>query len=273
MEEKKWKIVLSNVCRDYDDGGEEAVNVLNRLNLHIREGEFLAIVGPSGCGKSTLLDLLAGLSVPTSGEILVDGQSTRETSVRCGMVQQGYALFPWLTVRENVEFPLSLRDVPVEERRRVSDRELRKVFMEGYADHYPSELSGGMRQRVAIARALASDPSFLLMDEPFAALDPETRETLQDELLHIANTADKTIVFVTHDVFEAAALADRVTVMTANPGTFREIVDVPVPRPRKIATLRTLPEIRETTRYIARLIHRDQPAATPGENISDAAVI
>ena len=271
MQEKKWKLALSDVCRDYaDNGAEEAVNVLNHLNLRIEEGEFISIVGPSGCGKSTLLDLLAGLSQPSSGEILVDGQPTSEVPVRCGMVQQGYALFPWLTVRENIEFPLTLRDVPQEERQRVSQRELRKVFMEGYADHYPAELSGGMRQRVAIARAMASDPSFLLMDEPFAALDPETRETLQDELLHITSTTDKTIVFVTHDVFEAAALADRVVVMTANPGTFRAIVDVPIPRPRKIATLRTLPELQEITRYISGLIHREHPAV---HEISEAAVI
>ncbi|MBR5163884.1 MAG: ATP-binding cassette domain-containing protein, partial [Schwartzia sp.] len=125
MQEKKWKLALSDVCRDYaDNGEEETVNVLNHLNLRIEEGEFVSIVGPSGCGKSTLLDLLAGLSQPSSGEILVDGQPTSEVPVRCGMVQQGYALFPWLTVRENIEFPLTLRDVPQEERQRVSQREL-----------------------------------------------------------------------------------------------------------------------------------------------------
>ncbi|BAL84480.1 putative ABC transporter ATP-binding protein [Selenomonas ruminantium subsp. lactilytica TAM6421] len=273
MQEKKWKLVLSKVSRDYTgNGNEEPVNVLNNLNLKVEEGEFISIVGPSGCGKSTLLDLLAGLSQPSSGEILVDGQPTSETAVRCGMVQQGYALFPWLTVRENVEFPLSLRNVPKEERRQISQRELRKVFMEGYEDRYPDELSGGMRQRVAIARALASDPPFLLMDEPFAALDPETRATLQDELLHITSTTNKTIIFVTHDVFEAAALADRVVVMKANPGTFREVVDVTVPWPRSIATLRDLPELREITNYIGKLIHREQPAAYE-EEISDLAVI
>lgn len=271
MEEKKWKIAIADVCRDYRDSGEKTtVNVLNHLNLRVGEGEFISIVGPSGCGKSTLLDLLAGLSQPSSGEIFIDGKSTSGEPVRCGMVQQGYALFPWLTVRENIEFPLALRGVSQEERRRVSQRELRKVFMEGHAEHYPAELSGGMRQRVAIARAMASDPPFLLMDEPFAALDPETRETLQDELLHITGTTGKTIVFVTHDVFEAAALADRVVVMTANPGTFRAIVDVPIPRPRKIAILRSLPELRDITRYISGLIHRDNSAAA---EISDAAVI
>lgn len=198
----------------------------------MRQGEFLAIVGPSGCGKSTFLDMLAGLAHPSSGEIFIDGKLITGPALDRGIVLQGYALFPWRTVRKNVEFGLEIKKIPAKDRKEISQRYIDLVGLQNFEDRYPHELSGGMKQRVAIARALAYDPEVLLMDEPFAALDAQTRETLQDELLQIWEKTQKTIVFVTHAIDEAVFLADRVAVMTANPGTLKEIVAIDLPRPR-----------------------------------------
>ena len=218
--------------RDRPDG--TGVTALDGVTLDIPAGEFHVIVGPSGCGKSTLLDLLAGLSSPTSGEILLDGRPVSGPGLDRGVVFQQYALLPWRTATGNIEFGLEALGIGRRERRRRAAEYLELVGLPGFADHYPHELSGGMRQRVAIARALAVDPGVLLMDEPFAAVDAQTRETLQTELLRIQRETGTTVVFITHGIDEAVVLGQRVTVLT--------------PRPAQVAT--TL-EITFTDRHTA----------------------
>jgi NitT/TauT family transport system ATP-binding protein len=208
--------------------------VLRDFNLDIREGEFLALLGPSGCGKSTFLNILAGLESHDGGDLLLNGAPIRGVSKNVGVVFQSYALFPWLSVQKNVEVGLKIRGVSAAERRATADRILKTVGLVDFADHLPHRLSGGMRQRVAIARSLAYDPEVLVLDEPFAALDAQTREFLQIELLRIweSGARRKTIVFVTHSIDEAIFLSDRIAVMTKRPGTVKSLIDVDLPRPR-----------------------------------------
>jgi NitT/TauT family transport system ATP-binding protein len=227
--------------RNRGNGPKEFV-ALKDINLKVSKGEFVAIVGPSGCGKSTLLDILAGLAQPTSGAILIDGKKVTGPALDRGIVLQGYALFPWRTVRQNIEFGLEIKKTPKVERKEISAHFLNLVGLDGFGDHYPHELSGGMKQRVAIARALAYDPEVLLMDEPFAAVDAQTRETMQDELLRIWEETGKTIVFVTHSIEEAVFLADRVAVLDTNPGTVKDILDIDLPRPRQNSDIRSSAE-------------------------------
>ncbi|MDR3137227.1 MAG: ABC transporter ATP-binding protein [Coriobacteriales bacterium] len=203
------------------------------FSLEVREGEFLSVVGPSGCGKSTLLDLLAGLEAPSGGTIYLDGKPVAGPNQRVGIVLQGYALFPWRTVRKNIEFGLEIKEVEKKERLRISQHYIELVGLGGFEESYPHELSGGMRQRVAIARALAYDPEVLLMDEPFAAVDAQTRETLQEELLSIWERTGKTVVFITHSIDEAIFLSDRIAVMSSSPGSLKSLLEVDLPRPRK----------------------------------------
>ncbi len=231
------KIVARNIRRVYHIKGKEdkkttEFEAIKQLDLTVKQGEFLAIVGPSGCGKSTFLDMIAGLAKPSSGEIFMDGKLIKGPALDRGIVMQGYALFPWRTVRKNVEFGLEIKKVPKQDRGQISQKYIEMVGLKNFADRYPHELSGGMKQRVAIARALAYDPEVLLMDEPFAAVDAQTRETLQEELLRIWEQTKKTIVFVTHGIDEAVFLADRVAVMSSHPGTIKEIVTINLPRPR-----------------------------------------
>ncbi|WP_150267110.1 ABC transporter ATP-binding protein [Paenibacillus tepidiphilus] len=246
MSHTQHKISVSGVTRVYtrrsSEGAESRFTALENISLTVRAGEFLTIVGSSGCGKSTLLDLIAGLAAPTAGELFIDGKKITGPALDRGIVMQGYALFPWRTVRRNVEFGLEIKKVPKKQRGAISDHFLQLVGLGGFADRYPYELSGGMKQRVAIARALAYDPEVLLMDEPFAAVDAQTRETLQDELLQIWEKTGKTIIFVTHSIDEAVALADRVVVLSPNPGRVREIVPVPLERPRRVADAQAAPE-------------------------------
>ena len=215
---------------------------LTDINLTVQKGEFLAIVGPSGCGKSSLLDILAGLSPATSGAVLIDGVIVTKPALNRGIVLQGDSLLAWRTVRKNVELGLEAKKVPKQERSAISDHFISLVGLTGFEDHYPHELSGGMKQRVALARALAYDPEILLLDEPFAAVDALTRENLQNELLRIWNKTGKTIVFVTHSIEEATYLADRVAVLTSNPGTIKQVVEVDLPRPRADGDIRSTPE-------------------------------
>lgn len=218
--------------------------VLKGFDLAVREGEFLSLLGPSGCGKSTFLNILAGLVPHTSGHIRIDGQPVIGVRDKLGVVFQGYALFPWRTVRKNVETGLEIRGVNRAQRRAEAERYLQLVGLIDFADHYPHQLSGGMRQRVAIARALAYGPEVLLMDEPFGALDAQTRESLQQELLGIWEQSAKTVVFVTHSIDEAIFLSDRVAVMGRGPGRVKEIIEVDLPRPRG-------PAIRHSAAFIA----------------------
>jgi NitT/TauT family transport system ATP-binding protein len=213
------KLALENVCLDYRAGNGKTLLALQDIHLRVNPGEFLCIVGPSGCGKSTLLHLIAGLAAPTSGSVLMDGQRVQGPGTDRILIFQELGLFPWLTVRQNVEFPLRVRGVSRFERKSAAEEYLRLVHLAQFADSYIHQLSGGMRQRVALARALASEPDVLLMDEPFAALDAQTRDLLHDELERIWLRTGRTIVFVTHNVREAVRLADRVALVHLPPGT------------------------------------------------------
>ncbi|HTO62694.1 MAG TPA: ABC transporter ATP-binding protein [Bradyrhizobium sp.] len=226
------KISFHHVRKEFPvrrEGGGPArrFTALEDITLDVRAGEFLALVGPSGCGKSTLLDLLGGLTPPTSGRILLDGRPIAGPARDRGVVFQQYALFPWRTAAENVEFGLDIAGLKAKQRRDIALNHLDLVGLSAFADRYPHELSGGMKQRVAIARSLAYDPEVLLMDEPFAALDAQTRETLQGELLRIWRSTGKTIVFITHGIDEAVVLGQRVAIMTSRPGRIKQVVDIP----------------------------------------------
>ena len=207
----------------------EAFTALGGVNLNVEDGEFLVILGPSGCGKSTFLDILAGLSEPDSGTVTIDGNPITGPGLDRGVVFQQYALLPWRTALSNITFVLEAKHIEKDLQDENAKKYLSLVGLSGFEDRYPHELSGGMKQRVAIARALAIDPEVLLMDEPFAAVDAQTREILQTDLLNITYGAQKTVVFITHSIDEAVFLADRVAVMTARPGVIKEIVDVPIP--------------------------------------------
>jgi NitT/TauT family transport system ATP-binding protein len=224
------------------------VIAIRDIDLDLRQSEFVAIVGPSGCGKTTLLRIIAGLETPTSGSIETEGlPSDRPANA---MVFQGRSVFPWLTVRQNAQYGLDIRGVGKQERNSTIDRLLETVGLSRFAKAYPHQLSEGMRQRVAIARALAVDPELLLMDEPFGSLDEQTRFILQDELLRIWHETRKTVVVVTHSIDEALTLADRVVVMTAHPGTIKDVVPVTLARPRDQATLRSDPEFARLFAHI-----------------------
>jgi NitT/TauT family transport system ATP-binding protein len=227
------KVKAEDVRKEFPSkSGSACVKALNGINLEIQEGEFLAIVGPSGCGKSTFLELVAGLIKSTSGIIYIDGKPIDGTDLNRGIVFQGYALFPWRTVLENVAYGLEEKSIPKQKREEICRDYISLIGLSGFENHYPYQLSGGMKQRVAIARALAYNPDILLMDEPFAALDAQTREILQGEVLRIWDETKKTVVFVTHNIEEAVFLADRIAIMSARPGTIKRIVEVPLPRPR-----------------------------------------
>jgi NitT/TauT family transport system ATP-binding protein len=256
---KDYKIVARNISRIFyvkraGEGKKEFTAVKN-MNLNVKKGEFVTIVGPSGCGKSTFLDILAGLSEPSSGEIYIDGRRVTGPALDRGIVLQGYALFPWRTVRQNIEYGLEIKKIKKAERREISARFIDLVDLKGFEDSFPYELSGGMKQRVAIARALADDPEVLLMDEPFAAVDAQTRETLQDELLSIWEKTDKTIIFITHSIEEAVFLADRVAVMSTNPGAIRRFVTVDLPRPRRVSDTRNSIDFNRITGLVWNLLH------------------
>lgn len=203
---------------------------LNGVNINVKKGEFLAIVGPSGCGKSTFLDVVGGLSKPTEGVIYIDDKYVDGPGLDRGIVFQQYALFPWRTAIGNVEFGLENQNVSKKDRIDIAQKYINLVGLKGFEDRFPYELSGGMKQRVAIARALAYGPDILLMDEPFGALDSQTREILQKELLRIWEETHKTILFITHSIDEAVFLSDRAAIMTARPGTIKHIVDIPISR-------------------------------------------
>jgi NitT/TauT family transport system ATP-binding protein len=214
------------------DGG--VFTALDQVSFEVPDQQFAVLVGPSGCGKSSLLYLTAGLNEPTEGEIYVGGQQVQGPGADRGMVFQSYTLFPWLTVRQNVEFGLKRRGMAAAQRKEIVDYYVNEVGLSGFADNYAKQLSGGMMQRVAIARALANDPQILLMDEPFGALDSQTRLQMQQLLLRVWGNSKKTVLFVTHDIDEAILLGDRVYVMGARPGRIKQILDVPIERPRTL---------------------------------------
>ena len=231
---------------------------LEGLDFSVREGEFITIVGPSGCGKSTLLDLISGLSSPTHGRILIDGRNITGPGLDRGIVFQQYALFPWKTARGNIEFGLEAKGVPKQERKEQAEHYLSLVGLNHFADRYPHELSGGMKQRIAIARSLAFNPDVLLMDEPFAALDAQTRESLQSELLRIWEKTRKTIIFITHGIDEAVYLGERVVVLTPGPGTVRKIVDIPLKSRLEDADIRSHPDFVTARREVWHYLHEPE---------------
>jgi NitT/TauT family transport system ATP-binding protein len=214
------------------DVDHKKMEALRDINLSIGENEFICFIGPSGCGKTTLLRIIAGLEAPSSGEVFLDGVPIKGPGPERGMVFQEYSLFPWRTVLENVEFGPELKGTPKEKRVERSRQYIKMVGLERFEQRYPHELSGGMKQRVAIARALVNDPKALLMDEPFGALDAQTRNIMQSELLRIWEEEKKTVIFVTHSVDEAIYLADRIVIMSARPGRIKDVIRVNIPRPR-----------------------------------------
>ena len=229
------KVKIDNVVKKFNGRGGEMI-ALNGVNLDIHENEFITVVGPSGCGKSTILNIIAGLLEPTSGNVYVDGKKVEGPGPERGVVFQQYALFPWLTVLQNVMFGPEMRRMPKEQCLEIARKYIKLVGLEEFENSYPKELSGGMKQRVAIARAYANNPEVLLMDEPFGALDAQTRAQLQTELLKTWEGEKKTCFFITHDVDEAILLAQRVVIMSARPGRIKRIVDIDIPYPRDQAT-------------------------------------
>src|SRR3954470_2949573 len=225
------KVGLSEVCLSYRTQTGERLLALDHINLEVRAGEFVCIVGPTGCGKSTLLHLIAGLNSQTSGQILVDGNPIQGPGTDRILIFQDHGLFPWLTVGQNVEFGMKMKGVPKAERHEKTQHYLRLVHLGKFENSYIHQLSGGMRQRVAIARALATEPDVLLMDEPFASLDAQTRDLLHDELERIWSQTGRTIIFVTHNVREAVRLGDRVVLLTFRPGRVKNEFPVKFPPP------------------------------------------
>lgn len=226
-------IELKGVTKRYESSGRaEAHTALQDVDLRVEPGQFVCLLGPSGCGKSTLLNLIAGFLRPTAGQVLFQGRPVIGPAPERGVVFQDSALFPWLTVQANVEFGLAVRGVARDQRRSAAAEALRLAGLDGFAEAYPHTLSGGMRQRVALARVLVLDPHALLMDEPFGALDADSRERLQEELLRLWRQRRRTILFVTHNVEEAAYLAERVVVMGRPPAGIRQDVAIELPHPR-----------------------------------------
>ncbi|MDY6960008.1 MAG: ABC transporter ATP-binding protein [Halobacteriota archaeon] len=221
-------LIAKNLSKKFGD-----FSAIEDTSFVVADGEFVCILGPSGCGKTTLLRMIGGLDDITGGEIILGDRSVSGPGCDRGFVFQEYTLFPWRNAQKNVEFGLEIQGVDRAERKRIADKYIDLVGLKGFEDRYPKELSGGMKQRVAIARALASNPEILLMDEPFGALDAQTRNLMQVELLSIWEKENKTVLFVTHSVDEAVFLADRVFVLTTSPGKIREIVEINVKRPRK----------------------------------------
>jgi len=253
MKKRPVTLQVKNLQKEFDSSHGK-VTALNNINFETYKREFVCVIGPSGCGKSTLIRILAGLETPTSGEVLLDGKKVNGPGPDRGMVFQGYTLFPWLSVKKNVMFGLEMAG----NAKSVSDEQALQwidlVGLSKFANAYPHQLSGGMKQRVAIARALANQPRILLMDEPFGALDAQTRSRMQSYLHEIWKNIDVTILFITHDLDEAVYLADRVLVLKAHPGEVQELIEVPVPHPRSPDQLLS-PEFLATKKRLEELIH------------------
>jgi NitT/TauT family transport system ATP-binding protein len=252
-------IVAENASKLFLDG---AVTAFRQLNLTVRDRETMCIVGPSGCGKTTLLRCIAGLTEINGGKLLVDGKTVNGPPDGVAMVFQHFGLLPWKTVYDNAAFGLAIAGAPSATIRPRVEHYLELVGLAGFEKHYPYQLSGGMQQRVGLVRALAINPSVLLMDEPFASLDAQTREILQEELLNIMERPDerKTMVFITHSIDEAILLGDRVAVMTARPGRVKEVLDMPFGRPRDVEVVRADPRFAELRSHIWRELHTARPA-------------
>jgi len=239
------RIDVQHLTKTFQAIKGETVEAVHDIDLAVADNQFVSIVGPSGCGKSTLLYIIAGFVAPTSGSVLVDGQAVRGPGPDRGIVFQEYALFPWRTVQDNIKYGLEEKGVPRDEVERVVQKYLRLMGLQGFQRKYPRELSGGMKQRVALARTLAYEPDVLLMDEPFGALDAQTRELQQDELLAIWREKKSTVLFVTHSVEEAVYLSEKVVVMTTRPGRIKSVIDIDLDRSRHREDVVTSPEFAQ----------------------------
>ena len=255
IDSRPVRVKIDNVVKKFNGRNGEVV-ALNGVSMDIHDNEFVCVVGPSGCGKSTLLNIIAGLLEPTEGKVYCDGKEVTGTGSERGVVFQQYALFPWLTVQKNVMFALEMRGIKGQAAKDKSLEYLEMVDLVKFADSYPKELSGGMKQRVAIARAYAAEPEVLLMDEPFGALDAQTRTQLQSELLETWEKHNKTCFFITHDVDEAIILAQRVVIMSARPGRIKDIVDIDIPYPRTQKT-KMSPEFIELKNRIWEQVYQE----------------
>ena len=236
MNQAQEYIKIEHVGRVFQTARDE-VTALADVNLQIKEGEFFSIVGPSGCGKTTLLRILAGLETASTGRIAI--RSCDDTKPLTSVVFQEQSIFPWLTVLDNVAYGLKMRNIPKQEREATAAYYIEMIGLSKFAKSYPCQLSGGMKQRVSVARAFANDPAILLMDQPFGALDEQNRIILQQELLDLWSRTKKTTIFITHSIDEALCVSDRIMIMTAHPGTVKEIIDIDLPRPRDISKIRT----------------------------------
>ena len=265
LKQREVILEVSHLEKTFDTP-QGTVTALKDINFKTHRREFVCVIGPSGCGKSTLIRTLAGLEFPSSGEVLLDGKAVREPGPDRGMVFQGYTLFPWLTVKQNVMFGLEMSGQTKSTAGGEALDWLELVGLSRFADSYPHQLSGGMKQRVAIARALANKPRILLMDEPFGALDAQTRAHMQQNLMEIWRNIDVTILFITHDLDEAIYLADRILVLKANPGEVEEMIEVPVPRPRSPEQFIEA-EFLATKKRLEELIH------TPSDEDNDLNMV
>jgi NitT/TauT family transport system ATP-binding protein len=262
------KLVMDNVSRIFPGARRRApTRALAPTNLTIPDNDFVTIVGPSGCGKSTLLRLVAGLDHPTTGRIILNGIPVSEPGPDRGMVFQSYTLFPWLSVADNIAFGLREKGMPAQRRTAIVGEWLARIGLASFAHHYPKQLSGGMQQRTAIARALANDPAILLLDEPFGALDNQTRALMQELLLGIWERERKTVLFVTHDIEEAIFLASRVVVMTARPGRIKADVAIDLPHPRHY-TIKTSPEFSALKARLTEEIRAEAVLADNADRVS-----
>ncbi|HSD43068.1 MAG TPA: ABC transporter ATP-binding protein [Burkholderiales bacterium] len=260
------KLVVDGVSRVFPGvRGGLPTQALQETHLQVADNDFICILGPSGCGKSTLLRIVAGLDRPTTGRVMLDGEPVARPGPDRGMVFQSYTLFPWLTVQQNICFGLREKGVPPAEQGRVAAHFVERVGLRGFESHYPKMLSGGMQQRTALARALANDPKILLLDEPFGALDNQTRALMQELLLGIWEADRKTVLFVTHDIDEAIFMANRVAVMTARPGRIKSDVRIDLPHPRHY-TVKTTPEF---SAYKARLTEEIRAESIKAAAMSD----
>jgi NitT/TauT family transport system ATP-binding protein len=253
---EQYKLQAIDLTKIFTDAKGGTITAIDHVNLQVSDGEFVMIVGPSGCGKTTLINILGGLGEATGGQVLLDGKPVDGPGADRGMVFQGYSLFPWLTVQKNVEFGLKMKKLPKEKRASQAKKYIELVGLSGFEEAYPKQLSGGMKQRVAIARTLANEPEILLMDEPFGALDAQTRVVMQELLAKISEQTGTTILFITHDIDEAVLLGDRIYVMSRRPGTIREVLDVNIPGERSHESL-VLPEFLETKKRIMDMLWQE----------------
>ncbi|MBV4396398.1 ABC transporter ATP-binding protein [Advenella alkanexedens] len=254
------QLEIQNISRVFPGKKGTQTQALTPINFNVQENDFVTILGPSGCGKSTMLRIIAGLDHPTTGQVLLDGQRITGPGADRGMVFQSYTLFPWLTVEQNICFGLREKGMTAAEQKERSSYFIHRVGLKGFEQHFPKQLSGGMQQRTAIARALANDPKILLLDEPFGALDNQTRLLMQELLLGIWESAQKTVLFVTHDIDESIFMANRIAVFSARPGRIKTEIKVNLPHPRHY-TVKTTPEFMELKARLTEEIRAEAIAA------------